>query len=190
MKCVQLLVQYIAVRALSVVFLFSLGTLGWLYYPLSPHQELLIQQQRWVQRPFTNYRITLQIQNLDRTCYQEFVTQSEQIQAVMADTCNLAWLSDMTVTQLFDINQRIEQSSSMHCYPSEQFCTCRRVTVQQVVYDPQFGYPALILYRRSVQPNWLHIDFWRRWFTTHAMPNCSMPSRYLKIAVTSLTPLP
>ncbi len=190
MKYAKLLVQLSGMRALSIVFLFGIGTLGWLYHPLSPRQDLLVHQQRWVQRPFTNYRITLQIYNLGRLCHQEFIAHDEHIHAVMADTCNSMWLSDMTVTQLFDINERIEQSSYTHCYPSMQFCTCRRVIIRHVMYDAQFGYPALISYRRSVRPNWMHVDFWRRWLATHRMPSCSAPARYFQIAVTSLTPLP
>lgn len=190
MKSVKSLVQFSTLHALSIVFLFGIGTLGWLYYPLSPREELRMQQQRWLQRPFTNYRITLQIHDLDRTCRQEFVARGEQIQAVTIDTCNMAWFSDMTVTQLFNISQRIEQSSFTRCYPSEQFCTCRRVIIHHVVYNAQFGYPGLISYGRSVQPNWTRADFWRRWLSTRSMPNCAMPARSFQIAVTSLTPLP
>lgn len=190
MKHVKSLVQYHAVSALSIIFLLGVGAFGWVHLPISPRQELLMNQQRWLHRPFSRYRIALQIQNFNRTCHQELVARDEHVEAVVADTCNIAWLSDMTVTELFDINERIERSSSMHCYPSEQFCTCRRVTIRHVMYDPQFGFPGLIAYARDVRPNWMHADFWRRWLITRSMPNCSMPVRHLQIAVTSFTPLP
>ncbi|HEU5012889.1 MAG TPA: hypothetical protein VFT66_10120 [Roseiflexaceae bacterium] len=190
MKFAKSLVHYHAVSALSIVLLFGMGTFGWLHLPMSPRQELRMNQQRWSQRPFSRYRITLQIENYGRVCHQEFVMRDEQVQSVMADTCNIAWLSDMSVTELFDINERIDRSSSMHCYPSENFCTCRRVTIRHVMYDPRFGYPELIVYGRAIEPNWMHADFWRRWLLTQSMPNCSMPFRSLQIAVTSLTPLP
>ena len=124
---------------------------------------------------------------MNRVCYQEIEAEGEHIRKVISDTCRVSWFSSLTVERLFELIRRVEQAPT--CYPDSEPCACRLVRIGAVSYDSQIGYPSDIAYRREVQPNWWHADFWKRLWNRKNLPSCS-PTRSMRVVVSSFTPLP
>lgn len=188
MKMAPLPTKKQALFTCSVVLLLGLSVLGDWFWPASPQQLFERNQRRWVERSFSTYRMSLQIERLGVVCTQEFDAQGEDVVRVIKDTCDTPWLASMTVGRLFDVHERIVRSAAAHCYPSDLFCTCRRMLTRQIVYDSELGYPQLMIYERSTGFNWPNLDFWKYLVERRALPNCTTPHRNLIIAVTSLSP--
>ena len=161
--------------------------LGAIDLPQTPTMQRSAAARRWATQPFSTYRMALRVEYLNRTCYQEIEAEGERVRRMIKDTCRVSWFSSLTVERLFDIIGRIEQAPT--CYPDSEPCACRLVRIGRVSYDSQIGYPSEIAYRREVQPNWWHIDFWKRLWDRKNLPTCS-PTRSLHIVVSSFTPLP
>jgi hypothetical protein len=161
--------------------------LGAIDLPQTPSARRAAAEGRWAAQSFSAYRMALRIEYLNRVCYQEFEVQDEHVRKTLRDSCRVSWFSSLTVERLFDIIQRIEQAPI--CYPDSEPCACRLVRIGTVSYDPQIGYPREIAYRREVQPNWWHVDFWKRLWDRKNLPTCS-PTRSMRVVVSSFTPLP
>jgi hypothetical protein len=176
-----------ALIASTLAILLSCLLIGAIDLPQTPAARRASAQSLWAARPFSAYRMALRVEYLNRVCYQEVEAQGERIQKVLNDTCRVSWFSSLTVSRLFDISQRLEQAPT--CYPDSQPCACRLVRLGTIGYDAQLGYPSEIAYRREVQPNWWHADFWERLWERKSLPTCG-PTRITRIVVSSFTPLP
>src|SRR5689334_8726135 len=175
------LTKPIARRALlisGVALLLSCALLGAVDLPKTPGALRAAAEGRWAARPFSTYRLALRVEYWNRVCFQEIEVQGERVRTVLNDTCRVSWFAALTVPQLFEISERIEQAPT--CYPDSQPCACRLLRLGSVDYDPRLGYPTDIVYRREVQPNWWHPDFWKRLAQQRNLPSCG-PSRLMRI---------
>jgi hypothetical protein len=179
-----------ALRALivsGIALLLSCTLLGVIDLPKTPGARRAAAQRRWEARPFSAYQLALRVEYWNRVCFQEIEVQGERVRRIVSDTCRMSWFSSLTVPRLFEISERLEQAPT--CYPDSQPCACRLVRIGTIEYDPQLGYPSAIDYRREVQPNWWHPDFWKRLWERKDLPSCG-PSRVTRIVVSSFAPLP
>jgi hypothetical protein len=144
-------------------------------------------QERWAARPFESYRVALRVEFLNQACFQEIEVQGERIVKVVNDTCQTSSFSSMTIGRLFEITERVEQAPT--CYADTEPCACRQMRLGKIEYDAQFGYPNEITYRRVVQPNWTHLDFWKRLWERRSFPSCGL-TRTTRIVVLSFAPIP
>src|SRR4051812_24035693 len=125
-------------------------------WPQTHHAQRLAAQELWAARPFTNYRVTIAIERMQQVCVQELEVRDERAQAIN-DTCDISWLSSMTVPRLFEFSSWMEHAPD--CYPSSGNCSCERVRIGRIVYDPQLGYPQQIVWERRVEMNLDNLDF-------------------------------
>jgi len=176
-----------ALIAAGMAVVLSCALLVAIDLPQTPGARRAAAQNRWAARPFSVYRLALRVEFLNRVCFQELEVQGERIQQIVNDTCRVSWFSSLTISRLFDISQRLEQAPT--CYPDAQPCACRLLRLGSIDYDAQLGYPSAITYRREVQPNWWHADFWKRLWDRKKLPSCG-PARITRIIVISFTPLP
>lgn len=147
--------------------------------------------QRWSERTFANYRISLRMEYRGEYCFQQLEVQEGQLPQALRNTCDPAWLDLLTVPQLFDLSRQIEDIPTSRCYPSTRWCICQRVfSNRQIYYDDALGYPALLLTRSDLEPNWTSADFWQRLTQTNTLPNCGPAPRRLTVQVLALTPIP
>lgn len=146
----------------------------------------LAAQATWEQRPFSGYQVAVQVQRLGRACRQELTVTGDTLN-MLYDECRIGWLPEFSVPQLFSLGQRLERPAE--CFPGGD-CSCTRIRSGEVVYDGQLGYPRTIRIQRTLQPNWDHLDYWRRLFRTWQVPNCSGMRTGITVEVLSLTPFP
>jgi hypothetical protein len=172
--------------ATGAAFLLSM-LLGVIDLPQTPGARRMAAERRWAARPFSAYQVALRVEYWNRVCFQEVEIHGERVQKILSDTCQASSFSSLTVTRLFDISERIEQAPT--CYPDARPCACRLMRIGTIDYDAQLGYPRKIIYRREVQPNWSHPDFWRRLADRRELPSCGQ-ARSLRIVVVSFAPLP
>lgn len=169
------------------LFIAAYGLLGMMPWPQTRHDQRLGAETLWNTRPFANYRVTVQIERLQHVCFQELEVQGDKVHT-LNDTCDMSWLASMTVSRLFELSSWMEQGPD--CYPSVGNCSCQRVRLGRIAYDPQLGYPREIVWQRKVQANVDHLDFWQRLWEAQSLPNCSAAMRPVRIVVLSLAPLP
>lgn len=169
-----------------IVFVFAVGLLGMIPWPQTHRAQRIAAQSRWDTRSFTNYRVTIEIERLRRVCFQELEIRNDKATTIN-DTCDISWMSSMTVQRLFEFSSWMERAPD--CYPSSRNCPCQRVRIGEIEYNPQFGYPQRIAWERQVQANVDHIDFWRRLWETHALPQCSSSAFPIRMDVVSLVPI-
>lgn len=167
-------------------FLLACGLLGMAPWPSTHRAQRVAAQSRWLHRPFTNYRMTLQIERLKRVCSQELEVRGETVRT-LNDSCDMSWMSGLTVTRMFELATWMERSPD--CYPSLRNCPCQRVRLGDIRYDSQLGYPAEIIWERQVQPNVEHPDFWLNAWNDLALPQCDTQPRRVHIVVRSLVPM-
>lgn len=161
--------------------------LGIMVWPATPSVRRAAAQNRWAARPFASYRIALRVEFLNQSCFQEIEVQGERVAKTISDTCQTSSFSSLTAGRLFEISQRVEQAPT--CYADTEPCACRQLRIGKIEYDETLGYPHVIAYQRVVQPNWTHLDFWKRLWTRRSLPSCGL-TRSTRIVVLSFTPIP
>jgi len=176
-----------AIIAIGAAFVLSGMLLGVIGLPQTPGARRAAAEHLWEARPFSAYRVAMRIEFWNRVCFQEVEINGERVQKLLSDTCSAPSFASLTVPRLFDIGERMDQAPS--CYPDAEPCACRLIRLGTVDYDPQLGYPRKIAYRREIQPNWSHPDFWKRLADRHTLPTCGS-TRTLQILVLSFEPLP
>ncbi|MDZ4719220.1 MAG: hypothetical protein SH847_12270 [Roseiflexaceae bacterium] len=144
---------------------------------------------RWSAAGYGSYRLSLRVEYRGTNCYQQLEVRAGQTPRALRNTCEVAWLDVLSVPELFDLANQIEEIPSVRCMPSMAHCICQRVfSARQIDYDEMLGYPVLVLSRSYVRPNWTSVDFWENLITTGSPPNCGGPSpRRLTIQVLALT---
>lgn len=165
----------------------SLGLMASGAIPATYIERREAAQQVWKAQSITAYHIVVQAFFAGRRCAQEIEVRGTR-QYMLRDTCNSSWLSSLTVDRLFELSARLE--AGPECFPSKQDCVCHRVRTGSIEYDPNYGVPTTIGWRREMQPNWQHPAYWKRAWEKRELPNCSTPVRMLRLEVVSLTPLP
>ena len=148
--------------------------------------QRLEAQRRWAARPFANYRVEVQAEYIGIQCVQEIESAGERLRRIVRNDCRTAWFPHMTVARLFEISAGLEHPAP--CFITSQVCSCYRVRAGEIAYDPQLGYPRSIAYRRTIYPNLLHIDYWRRAWQDGRLPECGPISPVVRITVASLRP--
>lgn len=154
--------------------------------PSLPLVRRIDAESRWAERPFADYRIAVRVEASGTTCTQELETSGERIRRIISNNCRLSWLSLMTVARLFEISERLEQPAP--CYATLQTCLCHRIRTGDVRYDARWGFPSTIVYRREVRPNLAGLEYWRRVWETHHLPNCGPSDQQVRIMIVALTP--
>jgi hypothetical protein len=155
-----------------------------------PEYDRAVAQRRWTALGINNYRMTVRIEYRGDTCFQQIEVRFQAPHA-LRNTCDLGWLGLMSVPELFDLAQQIEQIPPTRCYPSERWCICQRAfTVREVEYDADYGYPTLVLSRSALRPNWTGLDFWERLLQSTNLPSCGPAPRRLTVQVLALTNIP
>lgn len=146
-------------------------------------------QQRWAAVGLSSYHMTVRVEYRGDICFQQLEVRFGTPHAIR-NTCNLGWLSLMSVPELFDLSDQIERIPPTRCYPSERWCICQRAfSMRSIEYDPEVGYPTLILSRSELRPNWGGLDFWARLVQSTHLPSCGPAPRRLTVQVLALTPL-
>jgi hypothetical protein len=153
--------------------------------PESRAERRQAAQRRWEARPFSSYRVTVELRRLNTRCVEELIVSGEQV-AVLQDNCSLSWLPHMTVPSLFELGRRLERSPE--CFPPAA-CACERIRRGRIVYDEQLGFPREIVIRRTYRPNWHHLDYWRYFWREWELPTCSTGIGGVTATVLDLTPL-
>lgn len=172
--------------AIAVLLIASCSLLTAHAWPELPAARRLDAQRRWSERQFANYRLSLRVEYWGNVCSQEIESEGEKLHRIVHNDCRLSWLSLMTVTRLFEISEGLEHP--MPCYVAAQVCSCYRVRVGEIAYDPHLGYPLVISYRREIYPNLIYAAYWRRLWETRRLPQCGPISPEVRITVTSLRP--
>jgi hypothetical protein len=165
----------------------SCGLLGALSWSAAPATQRNDARQRWEARPFANYRIAIRVEYGGNACAQELETNGELLRRVIANNCRVAWIGMTTVARLFEISELLDHPTP--CYSSMQSCSCYRVRQREIEYNPQLGYPALISYRREVQPNVTNPEYWRRLLSTRRVPACGPTNYDVTISVVAFHPI-
>jgi hypothetical protein len=171
----------------GLLFLPSCMLLGVMIWPTTPSVRRAAAQGRWAARPFASYRIALRVEFLNQACFQEIEVQGERVAKTISDTCQTSSFSSLTAGRLFEISERVEQAPT--CYADSEPCACQQLRIGKIDYDTELGYPREIAYRRVVQPNWTHLDFWKRLWARRSLPTCGL-TRSTRIVVLSFTPIP
>lgn len=161
--------------------------MGMAVLPQSLVSQRLVGLERWRSSAPQSYRVLVQVSFSGRACFQEIEVRGDW-KSTLHDTCGSSWLSTLSVPRLFELGQRLEQPAE--CFPSSRNCICHRVRVGSIEYNPEYGFPDDIIWRRELRPNWQHPDYLLRLWETRELPNCSSPNRALRLTVISLTPLP
>lgn len=156
-------------------------------FPKTPSVRRAMAQEQWAKQPFEAYRISMRVEFLNQACFQEIEVQQERVSKIISDTCQTSSFSSMTIGRLFEISERAEQAPT--CYADTEPCACRQARLGNITYDATFGFPHEINYRRVVQPNWTHLDFWKRLWGRRTIPKCEL-TRSTRIMVLSFAPLP
>ncbi|MEN9936107.1 MAG: hypothetical protein RLZZ387_2686 [Chloroflexota bacterium] len=156
--------------------------------PPNPTRDAALAQ--WEQRGFTSYRISLRVEALGKICYQDLEVRGKWVRQSIRNTCDSLWLDTLTVDQLFELSDQIEQLPSSRCTPGSQPCPCHRIFTQRgVFYDERLGFPTMLLARSEMQYNWASLDFWRSLAQERDLPSCGSGRRRLTVQVLALTPI-
>jgi hypothetical protein len=146
--------------------------------------------ERWTALGISSYRATVRIEYRGDICFQQIEVRFGNAHA-LRNTCDVAWLSLMSVPELFELSEQIESIPPARCYPSARWCVCQRVfNARAIEFDQDFGYPSLIMSRSQLRPNWTGLDFWQRLMQSSNLPSCGPAPRRLTIQVLSLNELP
>jgi hypothetical protein len=176
----------LSLLAVAVLLIASCGLLTAQAWPERAAARRLEAQRRWAARPFADYRVAVRVDYWGNLCAQDIESAGERLHRIVRNDCRVGWLSLMTVARLFEISAGLEHP--VPCYIASQSCSCYRVRVGEIAYDPQLGYPRSVAYRRQIYPNLLHIDYWRRVWQTGRLPECGPIGPVVRITVTSLRP--
>ncbi len=182
------------VRRLLLVGIFGLLVscllLGVAVWQPAEQPSLVEAQARWEAQAASDYRIALLVEYQGEHCMQNIEVRGGQAQRIIQDTCDVPWLTGLTVPRLFDLSERIEEIPASRCHPSSLACACHRVfTTRRLSYDQELGYPDRIMTRSEIRPNWGHSDYWKQVLETRVLPSCSGQHRKLTIEILSLTAL-
>jgi hypothetical protein len=156
----------------------------------TPSLEPLTRQQaqgRWDARPYRDYRLVVQIERLEVTCFQELNVRVGREVEVVRDTCQQSWLSRMTIARMFELSERLDLPPE--CFPSSSDCACQRVRVGQTEFNSELGYPVRLEWQRVLQPHWQHVDYWRTAIERRALPSCSSTVQPIRITLLHIAAL-
>jgi hypothetical protein len=176
----------LSLLAVVVLLIASCGLLTAQSWPDRAEARRLDAQRRWATRQFASYRVAVRVEYWGNLCAQDIESAGEKLHRIVQSDCRMSWISLMTVARLFEISEGLEHLAP--CYVAAQICSCYRVRIGEIAYDPQLGYPRTIAYRRAIYPNLAHADYWRRGWQTGRMPECGPISPVVRITVTSLRP--
>jgi hypothetical protein len=176
--------KLLLIGSLVSLVLGGLGIVAW-SLPHSREEQRLAAQRRWEARPFSAYRVTVEIERLNTTCIEDLEVRGAEIR-VIQDSCAIGWLPDMIVPNLFQLGARLERGPE--CFPPAG-CSCARVRSGRVTYDKQLGFPREISIRRYYRPSWHQLDYWRYSWRNWELPSCSTSIGGLNARVLALTPL-
>lgn len=171
----------------SIATCFMLTAVAWVPPERAAREAA---RARWEARGFTSYRVALRVEALGKICYQQLEVNGEWVRRTLRNTCDSLWLDVMTIDQLFELSEEIQELPFSRCAPASRSCPCHRVfTERGVYYDEDLGYPTTLLARSEMQYNWTSADFWRSWLRDAELPACAPSRRRLTVQVLALTPL-
>src|SRR5262245_29283076 len=164
----------------------GLGVLTWPALPSVRQAEAL---DRWAQRPFERYQMSLRDNGGANPCEFSVEVRGETVTRVIRNTCapRIRW----TVNFLF---RRIEalQRASSDCVKASQgySCLCRSAIEMSVQYDSVHGYPRALSSWMRWQPNWSNGNYWRYAIAHAQLPSCDAPfAESRRTMLVSLTPV-
>lgn len=176
------------VLAVLICLLLLSGSAVFLVLFVHPEQQAYaLAAQRWEQQPIESYRILVTVQLAATSCVQELEVRDGRPVRIRQDSCNRAWLGQLTVARLFELSALYSEPG--RCFPSNRRCPCHRVRIGQIAYDPALGHPTLINWRRELRPNWLSLDYWERRLRLPPLEVCGALRQQLDIEVLAIDPL-
>ncbi len=124
--------------------------------PVRPRgqNELEAARQLWAARPFSRYRLALEIGSLG--CTQELEVDGERVVAVRKNTCNAA---EYTVNRLFDAIERDIRTRNGRC--GTNGCGCDGVQQVEAMYDIRLGFPLSKQVAINPAARWRFPAYWR-----------------------------
>jgi hypothetical protein len=138
----------------------------------TPSEELAAAQRRWAERPFSRYRLVVDIESTWQRCRQEVEVHNEQVVAVLRNTCGQRGL---TVSALFSQIAASERRGQKRCTNPAVVVNCFSNQLR-ADYDPQLGYPRRRMLLLFMEVRWGFVDFLRR-----VLPPANWPSGTLQL---------
>lgn len=175
--------------AILALLLLGFSLLGLAAQPATALGERRAAELRWHARSFRSYEMAVEIEMRGETCYQQIEVVNGALDSTILDTCESSWLRSLTVEQLYNVTDQVQRIPYSRCEPSNANCYCQRVfTMRRMVYNPDLGYPELLLTHSEVRPNWQHLDFWNRLLERRELPSCAPAPRLLMFRVLWIVP--
>ena len=124
--------------------------------PVQPRgqPELDAARARWAARPFSRYRLALEIGSLG--CKQELEVDGERVVAVRKNTCHAV---EFTVSQIFDAIERDIRTRNGRC--GTNGCGCDGVQQVEAIYDSRLGFPVSKQVALNAAARWRFPEYWR-----------------------------
>jgi hypothetical protein len=187
---IRRLIMRMLTVAIMVTTIFSCGTIGMASMSMPAANERAAAEARWRERTFTRYMITVRVEIRGSICLQQLEVSGAWVRRVLENTCEALWLDYMTVDQLFAMRDEVAAIPGSRCFPNGRECPCERIfTRRDYYYDPQSGFPEMIVARSEIRANWASADYWRTGWNLLAAPACDANPRRLTFQVLSLTPI-
>jgi hypothetical protein len=142
-------------------------------------------ERRWQARAPAGYRLVVQVQQGDSICLQHLHVRDGEVRDSLLDTCSPSWLTRLHVDRLFELSRRVEEPPD--CFGGLG-CLCQRVRVGRATFDPAYGFPRSIEWRREYRPNWRNAGFWLSLATAGRVPGCGITPRQVRITVLAFIP--
>jgi hypothetical protein len=171
-----------ALVGLSFICCIGLVAGIWIFRPnaASARERALLQaEQRWSKRTFGNYHIEV----VDKRCAQRIDVRNEKVLKVAPNRCDAP---PRAVSDLFTLIRRSGEVTTACIF---QGCACSDVLIVEATYHAQLGYPDRLIVRMKAEPNWRHVDYWKRAVKIRSLPQCDELAEGSKvIQVVQLTP--
>jgi hypothetical protein len=125
--------------------------------PVRPRGQPELEAARalWAARPFSRYRLALEIGTLG--CKQELEVDGERVVAVRKNTCHAV---AFTVSQIFDAIERDIRTRNGRC--GTNGCGCDGVQQVEATYDSRLGFPVSKQVALNPAARWRFPDYWRQ----------------------------
>jgi Family of unknown function (DUF6174) len=152
MRSRLLLVAGVVVAATACVLTLA----GAVWLRSAPARQLAAAQQRWAARPFSAYRLVVDVHAFG-SCHYDVEVRDEQVVKIFQRSC---LQPAPTVTDLFRVVGASLQEQE--CGPNG--CGCDGPIGVDAAYDAQLGYPTNLAARIKPEYRWRYLDYWKRQF--------------------------
>lgn len=199
MKPRQIFSILLGIVVFSMVVIFGFLVLLPQVFATFSESEYGIARQKWANRTFSKYRLTVQsgytnrlMSYMDSCIYDVEVENEKVLSTYPTDTCGTGPSSrtKYTISGLFDWIKEYKPSAEDECGVMEEVCGCVGHLRLISEYDMSLGYPSSIRPYMSGERRWLYPEFW---MDLIGQKPCSPISRFTEgheFEVKLLQPLP